>query len=221
MKEHSIFYKIRKEFQADVEKVRGRSIGYKLEYFFMYYKIPLLLTAAAAAIIISLFYSHSQYKESAFSALFINAENTLSDENLSQEFGERIEFDADRYTISIDSSLFIDGNSQASIASTEKLAANVNSQLLDVCIMPEELFLIYAEQGVYGNLQNFLTKEQFTEYADQIVYQGSIPVGIKAEGFRGIVEAGLYSAGDTPIFGIVYNTKHTKECCLFLDFLAE
>ncbi len=220
MKEHSILDKIRKEFQADCEKVRGKSIGYKLEYFLMYYKIPLLLTIVAAAIVLSLLYSRSQYKESAFSALFVNAENTLSDEILAQEFGELLEVDEDKYMISIDSSLYIDGNSQASIASTEKLAAAVNTQLLDVCIMPEELFLIYAEQECYGDLRNFLSKEQLETYAEKMVYQNDIPVGIYVEDFSGIADAELYASQDRPVFGIVYNTEHGREGGMFLDFLA-
>ncbi len=220
MKEHSILHKIRREFQADCEKVRGRSVWYKLEYFLMYYKISVLLTAAAAAVVISVIYSCSQHKEPAFYALFINAGNTLSDETFEQQFGKLAEINTDHYMITIDSSLSMDGNSQVSIASIEKFSANVNSKLLDVCMMPQDLFLIYAEEGCYGNLRDFLTEEQLEKYAEQMVYQDGIPVGIKADGFHKINEAELYTAGDRPIFGIVYNTGHKRECSLFLDFLA-
>lgn len=220
MKDQSFFRRIQQEFQSDREKVRGRSVRYKLEYFFMYYKVPVILTIAAAAILFSIIYSRSQYKEYAFQAFLVNAKNTIYDETLEQKFGELAEIDTEKYQISIDSSLFINGNSQAAIASTEKLSASVNSQLADICVMPEELFLLYAEQGLYGDLQNFLTEEQLEEYEELILYQNGIPVGIRAEKFHGIAEAGLYSAEDMPVFGIVYNTRHQKECSLFLDFLS-
>ena len=87
-------------------------------------------------------------------------------------------------------------------------------------MMPQDLFLIYAEEGCYGNLRDFLTEEQLEKYAEQMVYQDGIPVGIKADGFHKINEAELYTAVDRPIFGIVYNTGHKRECSLFLDFFA-
>lgn len=219
MNEDSVFCKAGEEIKKDREKLKGKSFRQKLEYFFMYYKIPVIIIAAVIMIVISVLHSRSQYREYAFHALFLNAANTLNDNNFSQEFGEILDIDTDNYTVTINSSLNIDGNSQVSIGSTEKFAGEVSSEILDACIMPENLFLTYAEEGCYGDLRDFLTDEQLEQCADLLVYRNDIPVGIKADSFSRIAEADLYTSEDSPIFGIVYNTPHPAECSAFLDYL--
>lgn len=219
MNENSFFRKAGEELKKDREKMKGKSPGQKLEYFFMYYKIPVIIAAAVAVIAISVLHTRSQYREYAFHALFFNAADTVSDEKFSREFGNILDIDTDSYTVTIDSSLSIDGYSQLSIGSSEKLAGEVNSQILDVCIMPEDLFLTYAGEGCYGDLRDFLTEEQLKQYAEALVYLNDIPVGIKADSFSRIEEAGLYTSKDSPVFGIVYNTPHPAECSVFLDYL--
>lgn len=219
MNEDSVFRKANEEIKKDREKMKGKSFRQKLEYFFMYYKIPVIIIAAVVVIAISVLHTRSQYREYAFHALFVNAGNTINDEKFSQKFGKILDIDTDNYTVAIDSSLYIDGNSQVSIGSTEKLAGEVSSQILDACIMPETLFLTYAKEGCYGDLRDFLTDEQLEQYAELLVYQDDIPVGIKAGSFTRIGEANLYTSGDSPVFGIVHNAPHPAECSAFLDYL--
>lgn len=219
MNDDSIFRKAREEIKKDREKMSGKSARQKIEYFFMYYKIPFIITIAVIAIAVSLLYSRAQYREYAFHALFVNASSSAGDDIFNQEFGEILDVDTSHYTMGIDSSLYIDGNSQISIAGTEKFAGEVNSEILDACIMPEILFQLYAGQGCYGDLRNFLTEEQMEEYAESLIYENDIPVGIKADEFSRIREAGLYTEEDAPVFGIVYNAPHGAECSLFLDYL--
>lgn len=159
MNENSVFRKAGEELKKDREKMKGKTPGQKIEYFFMYYKVPLILTAVVIAIAASLIYSHSRHREYAFHSYFVNAANTVSDETFDREFGEIIGIDTDHYAVSVDSSLYISGTSQISVVSTEKLASEINSEILDVCIMPEELFRVYSGQGAFGSLQDFLSEE--------------------------------------------------------------
>lgn len=219
MTENSILKKIREEIRSDLRKMKGKPFRKKIEYFFIYYKVPLIITVAVIAMLISVYYTRSHSKSYGFHANFINANNTISDDAFNQEFGEIIEIDTDHFIVSVDSSLYIGGTSQQSISSTEKLAGEINSEILDVCIMPKSLFLTYAKEGCYGNLQDYLTQEQIEEYSDLFIFQDDIPIGIKAENFSRLQKADLYTEETSPVFGIIYNAPHNTECSKFLDYL--
>lgn len=222
MSNHSIFHRMSDEFKKDREKLKGKSFGQKIQYFIMYYKIPVLLILAVAAIAISVGYSISHSKTMAFHAYFINADNTRSDETLSQDFAKILAINQSKEQVSVDSSLLIDGNSQVSISSIEKFASEINSNFVDACIMPEELFLTYAKEGAYGDIRTYLSDTDYKKYqkADQIIYQENIPVGIRASDFKRVKAADLYEKSDVPVIGIIYNTDHPKEAQKFLHFLA-
>ena len=219
MKGNSILHRFTEEIKKDREKLKGKTFLQKLEYYVMYYKIPAIITVAVIAILVSVCYTRSQSKSYGFHADFINASNTISDESFNREFGEIIEIDNDHSIVSIDSSFYIEGTSQQSISSTEKLAGEINSEILDVCIMPQSLFLTYAEEGCYGDLREYLTEEQTETYSDLFVYQNDIPVGIRAENFSKLQDADLYPEEEAPVFGILYNAPHPTECSEFVDYL--
>ncbi|MCD8148020.1 MAG: hypothetical protein LUE92_00325 [Clostridiales bacterium] len=220
MNEDSTFRKAKEELKRERDMMQGKSFRQKAGYFFTYYKIPVIIIAVVIAILISILYSRAQHRDYAFHALFVNADNSAHDEQMEAEFGAWIDFDSDKYQVVIDSSMYIDGNSQGSIASTEKLAAEVSSEILDVCIMPEDLFSTYTDEGCFGDLSNYLTEEQLDYYADLLVYDGDTPVGIRADDFAIIKDASLYTSEDAPVFGIVYNAPHSADCSLFLDYLT-
>ena len=223
MNQDSIFHRAGEEIKKDREKMNGKPFRKKVQYFFMYYKVPFFIIVAIIAIIISVAYSRFQNKEFAFNVFFVNASNTRSDETFGEEFGEVIDMDDSKYMVSVDSSIYIDtdGTSQMSVAGTEKLAMEINSAVLDACIMPQNLFEAYAEEGSFGDLSDFLTEEQMENYADRIVYVDDIPVGIEAGDFAKIEEAELYEMEDAPVFAIIYNAPHADECSLFLDYLND
>lgn len=189
----------------------------------MYYKIPVILILAVAAIAISVGHSIASNKTMAFHAYFINADNTRSDETLSQEFADFLQINTSKEQVSVDSSLMIDGNSQVSISSIEKFASEINSNFIDSCIMPEELFLTYAKEGAYGDLRDYISDTDLQKYkkADQLVYQDKIPVGIRTEALSRIQGSDLYKKSDKAVIGIIYNTEHPKEAGKFLHFLSE
>lgn len=197
------------------------SLRQKIEYFFMYYKVPVILSTALIAIVLSMFYSWSNRRDYGFSAFFFNASNTNSNEVFSREFAREQNIDTNQHIVSVDCGLQIDGYSQLSIVSTEKLSSAINAQTLDVCVMPEELFLTYAAEGAFGNLGDFLTENQLAAYKDLVVYSGEEPCGIRINDFKRIQAAGLYDGEDAPIYGIVYNTKHPDTCRDFLTFLEK
>ena len=223
MSNPSIFHRISDEFKNDREKLKGKSFGQKIQYFFMYYKIPVILILAVAAIAISVGHSIASNKTMAFHAYFINADNTRSDETLSQEFADFLQINTSKEQVSVDSSLMIDGNSQVSISSIEKFASEINSNFIDSCIMPEELFLTYAKEGAYGDLRDYISDTDLQKYkkADQLVYQDKIPVGIRTEALSRIQGSDLYKKSDKAVIGIIYNTEHPKEAGKFLHFLSE
>lgn len=221
IREDSVFKRGKEELKREKEMMRGKSFRQKAGYFFTYYKIPFIIIAAVIVIIISICYSRAQYKGYAFQALFFNVAVTESaDEELSGEFSDLIEFDESKYKVMVDSTMVISGTSQGSVSSTEKFSAEISEGVVDVCIMPEELFRSYANEGAFGDLRDFLTEEQLSEYEDLLVYDGSIPIGIYAASFTKVTENNLYVESDRPIFGIVYNTQHMDECSEFLDYLT-
>lgn len=211
--------RLKEEFSKDVEKLKGKPLKEKIQYFIMYYKIPFLLIVSVIAIIISFIYSRMQYREYAFHAYFFNAQTAEKDEIFSRELEEFLGVDTKKEIVSLDSSLQLGGNSQLSIASTEKFSVEMFNGIVDACIMPEEIFLAYVEQGCFQDLRNCLSEAQLTEYADLLIYENEIPIGVKTGSFSKLESAGLYTEEDTPIFGILGLTEHITECSEFLKFL--
>lgn len=220
MKEDSFFHKASREAKREKEIVKDMTAAKKLEYFFMYHKVLILFVTIAAIVIISLVYSNRHNKGYAFQALFFNTQNADYDDTYSEEFREIIGIsEKSGYQVIIDSTNYINGTSQLSVAVIEKLTMEIDSAMLDVCVMPEELFDSYIEQGAFGSLEDCLSTDQLTDYSDLLVFDGDIPVGVRVADAKKVAEAALYEDGDVPIFGIIYNTAHPEECASFLDYL--
>ncbi len=220
MKEDSFFHRASGEVKREKEMTKGMTKAQKAEYFIMYHKVLILFVAIAVIVVISLAYSHAHNKGYAFQALLFNTQNADYDETYSEEFREILGInEKSGYQVVIDSSNYIEGTSQLSVAGTEKLMLEVNSRMLDVCIMPEELFDSYVEQGAFGNLEDCLSPEQLSEYCDLFIYNGDTAVGVRVDNAEKITEASLYEEDDFPVFGIIYNAPHPDESALFLDYL--
>ncbi len=219
MNQTTLLKKIKQELLSDHEKTKQMPLLQKLQYYFMYYKVPLILCTALTAILISICYSRSQSLEYVFDAAFLNASHTTQDEAIGRDFLLTLNMDPGKYAVSIDSGMQIEGNSQASIASTEKLFSKINAQMLDACIMPKHLFTEYARQHAFADLRDILTDSQLEIYQGKLFYTDGIPTGIYAEAFPRIAAAGLYSSGSCPIYGVAGNTAHPDTSSLFLDFL--
>ncbi len=219
MKEDSVLHKASEEAKREKAMLKEKSFGQKIQYFFMYYKIPVIIIAVIVIAVISIFYSKAHNKDYAFQALLLNSQDSFYGESLDEEFGELIDIDSSKYEVVIDSSLSIDGTSQLSVGSTEKVMAEISTGLVDICVMPEELFDTYLDENAFGDLSDYLDDEHMAEYADLIYYDGDTPVGIRMNDAAKIKDVSLYEEDDAPILGIVYNTQHPEECLTFLDYL--
>lgn len=221
MRRPAILQKLKTEFYNDREKLQGKTLAQKLRYYFMYYKVPFIIILAVVLIIISVCHARSNNLDMAFHAYFINAENTISDEIFENDLAEIYQIDTEKEQVLIDSSMYFGGSSMTAVSSTEKFASEINTSLLDACVMPEEYFLTYAREGAFDDLSNYLSDETMTAYADRLVYNDGIAVGICVKDFPAIQKASLYSPEENPVLGVIYNTQNPNKIQAFVDYLAE
>ena len=174
----------------------------KLEYFWMYYKIPFLAVLGVCVVIVYFGYAKITEKEYAFNAILLDIHTNAQEEMLEEEFADYAGIDTEEYDVLISTSLLFSDSSSGNYAMTSlaRLYTQIGTEELDVCMMLENDFTEYAGADAFMDLREVL--------------------GVYNEGLDKIQEIGGYS-DETSVAGILYNTKHVDTAKQFLEYLLE
>ncbi len=195
----------------------------RLEYFWMYYKIP-FLTILAGIIVASYFiYAKAAEKEYAFNAMLLDVHTDVREETLAEEFAEYAEIDTKEYEVLISTSLLFSDAASGNYAmgSLARFYSLIGTEELDACMMLEEDFIKYAGADSFLDLREVFTEEELEAFPEQYTDEEGRVLGIYGDELPKIKEIDGYSNPDTRcLVGMIYNTKHVEQGKKFLEYLG-
>jgi hypothetical protein len=160
------------EIKQERKKLKGQGLKAHLSYFWDYYKIH---TLAAIVIIITLsvlIHDVATTKPFAFYAMMLNSNVSSAQEYYEESFAKYAGIDTTTYDCLIDTSasfhtqLFDD----MTIASSQKIMANISAKELDVIAADLETVLYYANQDTFLDLRNIYSDSELEALGDRIIY---------------------------------------------------
>lgn len=196
----------------------------RLEYFWMYYKIPFIAAVLIVAVIIYFGYAKISEKENAFSAILLDVHTDVPEETLEEEFAGYSGIDTSEYDVTISTSLLFSDSSSGSyaMASLARLYTQIGTEELDVCMMTEEDFEQYAQAGSFLDLRDIFSEEELEQFPKLYTDGEGKVLGVYGDDLPGIRRIDGYSDNETEsVGGILYNTRHSETAKQFLEYLLE
>lgn len=218
------------EIRLQHEKLKGQSWQKKLDYFWDYYKIHVIIIILAACMFGSFLHGIINKKETVLSVAYINAFSNIDDEIFMDDFEEFININPKKQQALLDSSYYIDENSTSPYAATysQKFSTMAMAGELDVVVADEENFSFYGKQGFFQDLTKVLTKEQISQYQDSFLYcdlpndevDGEVPVGINVTKANKICATESYP-NKTAYYGVITGSANIDYALSYLNYLFE
>ncbi len=218
---------IQDEIKEQQRKTADMAWKGKVAYFWDYYKIH--TGVIVIALLLLVFFVKdimTGNQESVFQMAIINSETQTLNEKYEQEFGEYLGIDFQKEAVTFDNTYQInmEGTDQLTVASSQKMVANVQLALIDAILAPADIINYYAENFFLSDLSMVLPKKQFDQLdAKGLIYyvvteEGKCPIGIRAEDSWWIKETGLYIK-QQPIVTCLSNTKQQENFSKFVTYI--
>ena len=161
------------EFKEERQALKNGTLKQKLAYFWDYYKLHLIIVIIVVASAVSIVHQAVTKRDTALYALFLNGSTNdfLADESLNTAaFAEYAGIDEEEYQILYDTSVHIGDGAADEYTSVQKLMVYIASEELDVIVSDPDSMQLYAYQGDFQDLREFLSPEQLNRYADSFYY---------------------------------------------------
>lgn len=196
----------------------------RIEYFWMYYKIPVFAGIIAVWILISFLSALLQQKEEVLNVILFDSHSEMSGEKMAEKYMEEMGMDNNNYDVTIQNSYFLEDSASNTyaMAGMSDFYAAVGTEKLDVCGMLEEEFANYVKSGCYVDLSNYLTAEQMQQIENRLYRTDDGKVyGIYVNGLLKMQESGSYLHDEKKaIIGIIYNTPHLEEALCYVKYMV-
>lgn len=163
---------VREEIREQQKKLKGQGFKAKVEYFWEYYKIHTIVVIFAIVLLSMLIHDIRSNKPYGFYAVMINTGASSAQEQLEYGFAPYAEIDTSQYSCYIDTaeSYNLEVITETTIATSQKIMANIAGGDLDVLAADSDIFTYYANQDIFTDLRTILSKEQIEKYQDLFVY---------------------------------------------------
>lgn len=160
------------EFREEREALKNGTPKQKLSYFWLYYKWYVIGGVAAIFLLVTLIHDIVTQKEDAFLGVFVNAWPQEGSEEYLQEFAENAGINAEKYSVSADSSLYYNEGTmdETSMAAIQKLAVYVAAGEIDVMVSDPDTTRRYANGETFADLREVLSEEQLEKYEPYFYY---------------------------------------------------
>lgn len=160
------------EFKEERDAVKNGPLKQKLRYFLDYYKWHFIISICAISMMITFIYQIATYKDTAFTAVMMNAYSRTEEGVYEQEYAAYAGIDLAKYNILFDTSIFISDEYSHDVtsASAQKLTTLSGASALDVMVTDTDSFQVYANLGSFHDLRSFLSEEQLAGYEPYFYY---------------------------------------------------
>nr|WP_305181696.1 hypothetical protein [uncultured Schaedlerella sp.] len=196
----------------------------RLEYFWMYDKVPFLAVLTGAVIVLCFVYTKVTEKEYAFNAMLLDVHTNAREETLAEEYAEYAGINTKKYEVLISTSLLFSDASSGNYAmsSLARFYSLIGTEELDACMMLEEDFRKYAKADSFLDLRELFTEEELEDFPELYTDGTGRVLGIYGDTLPGIEEIEGYQDPDTRcLAGVIYNTRHPGNAKKFLEYLNE
>ena len=160
------------EIREQQKKLKGQGVKAHLEYFWEYYKIHTLVAVTVIILLAVLIRDISNSKPHGFYAMMLNCSASMAQEQLEQDFAQYAGIDTTTVDCFIDTtaSYNLQLIDDVTIATSQKIMANIAAGDLDVMVAGQDVFALYANQETLLDLRTVLTAEQISKYQDNFFY---------------------------------------------------
>ena len=221
---------LKDEIRMQHEKMSQESFSKKLEYFWDYYKIHVMVTVFLACMFGSILHTIVSQKETLLSIALINAFPNTEDELLMEDFETYLGLNRKKQQVLIDSTYYLDDDSTSPYATTysQKFSTNAMAGKLDVVLADSHNFEFYGNQGFFQDLSLILSKEMLDRYQNSLYYvdhpydetSNLVPIGIQINSAPKIGEFACYP-GTEAYYGIVTDTERIDYAISYLEYINE
>lgn len=166
------------EFKEQREAMKTKPFKERFDYFWYYHKGHVIGGFCALVVGIILIYDAVTSKDTAFYAAFLNAFSTEQEQEFIDDFAVQAGIDLDKYQVILDTGLRFNLSQydEASKTSIERFLAMTTAGEIDVAVAERDLFANYAENDMFLDLRNFLTKEQLERCRESLFYYDAAAV---------------------------------------------
>ncbi len=160
------------EIKEQQKKLKGKTFREKLGYFWDYYKVHTLVAVAVLIVGGGLIHDIVTAKEEAFSATLLNAYGGNMQHEFQDAFAEYAGIDTEIYDCYIDTSSTLNYNmtSEADLAIFQRTVAMAQTGGLDVLAGDLMPFTHMAGTGMFLDLREVLTGEEYARYEPYFYY---------------------------------------------------
>lgn len=163
---------IHEEIREQQKKLKGQGFKAHLEYFWEYYKIHTLIAVFVIVLLSFLIHDIRTNKPYGFYAVLLNSSAGSAQDILEPGFTPVSGVDTTKNSVVIDTSASLDLTvlNETTIATSQKIMANIAGGDLDILGADENMFNYYANQQVYADLRSVLSAEELSKYEDRLIY---------------------------------------------------
>ncbi|MBE5841710.1 MAG: hypothetical protein E7304_09945 [Butyrivibrio sp.] len=199
------------EIKEQQKKLKGQGFKAHWEYFWEYYKIHTFVAIAAIILLTVLIKDISNNKPYALYAVLLNSNVPDTQQTFESDFTEYAQIDTNSYTCFVDtsSSYRTDAINEMTIATSEKIMANISAKELDVMAADTDMFRYYAYQDVYMDLRDAFDQAFLDKYSDKICYVDRKLIDyISSEEYQDFILNGKYDKSNkyAVMAAEIYNT---------------
>ena len=160
------------EIREQQKKMKDKTFREKLGYFWDYYKIHTLVAVLVLIVGGTLIHDIATSKEEAFSATLLNAYGENMQHDFQDAFAEYAGIDTETYECYIDTSSTLNYNmtSETDLAIFQRTVAMAQTGSLDVLAGDLMPFTHMAGTGMFLDLRDILTEEEYARYEPYFYY---------------------------------------------------
>ena len=213
---------------ARKEQFKTMKLSEKADYFWTYYKMPVLVTAFVFFMIFSIVYEMATKVEVAWNIFVINDRIESEQINqLSEDFGRNFMKDTER-EYAFDTSVRLATSEEEVQADGYEMLAKVMTMIaagdLDSIISEETIIQQYAAEGGFADLEMVLDKELLEKLEPHLIYledsqeEGkAYAVSLQETKFMELEGQVL----ENPMIGIISNSERQDISVKFLEYIFE
>lgn len=167
---------LNEEIREQRKKLKGKGVKAHLQWFWDYEKLPTIIVGIAAAILIALIVQWVTYKPYTFGVMFLNADETGTDQDdtMGTGFMKYAGIDSGRYQIftDLDEKLQVweRTTDQSFMYTQQKIMAEMAANQIDAAVMDPECFEYYLPNETFTDLRDTLDEETLAKFEGKIYY---------------------------------------------------
>ncbi len=163
---------VHEEIREQQKKLKGQGFKAHWNYFWEYYKIHTIVAICAIIFLIILVKDITDNKPYSLYAILLNSGASFSQDDIESQFEEYASLDTESTTCMVDTSSTYNTDviDEMTIATSEKIMANISASELDVLAADSNLFAYYSYQDVYMDLREVFDESFLEENSDKIYY---------------------------------------------------